>query len=147
MPAQQLQKLQQQQQPQQCACNDGKAPEDRRLGNDRQVFELVKELVTKGELHFFAINVNDYATESYRHSLNDDVMRATDVMIDGRCVLVCGYKDVDKSCAFDFCDSCARVFIVDCAPIGALQADIEVLQVAAIESVVSDTDTLRFPYK
>ena len=86
------------------------------------MFELVKELVTKGELHFFAINVNDYATESnfkvydYRHSLNHDIMRATDVMIGGRCVLVGGCEDVDKSCAFDFRDSGARVFIVDSAP-------------------------------
>ena len=79
----------------------------------------LQELVTKGEfLFFFAINVTDHATESKfdnvygcRHSLNDDIMRAIDVMIGGKCALVCGRGGVDKSCAFDFRDSGARVFM------------------------------------
>ena len=37
----------------------------------------LKELLSKGELLFFAINVNDYVAES----LNDGIMRATDVTL------------------------------------------------------------------
>ena len=55
----------------------------------------LKEMVTKGELLFPAINVNDCVTNSKsdnvyscRHSLNDGVMRATDVMIGGKRVSV-----------------------------------------------------------
>lgn len=35
----------------------------------------------------------------YRHSLLDGLMRATDVMIDGKVVVVYGYGDVGKGCA------------------------------------------------
>ena len=49
---------------------------------------------------------------------------------------------MDKSCSFDFRDSGVCVFIVHCAHICALQACIEVLQVAAIESVVSAIDII-----
>ena len=55
---------------------------------------------------FPAINVNDSVTKSKfdnvygcRHSLPDGIMRATDVMIAGKCVFVAGYGDVGKGCA------------------------------------------------
>ena len=55
---------------------------------------MLKVLITKGELLFFAINVNDCARESKfdnvygcRYSLNDGVMRVTVVMIGGMCVM------------------------------------------------------------
>ena len=96
----------------------------------------------------FAINVNDCAKEpkfdnvyGCRYSLNDGVIRVTDVIIGGK------YGDVDNGCAFALRDSGARVFIADCDPFCALQAFIEVLQVAVIESVVSGTDIFRFPYR
>merc|ERR1712011_29893 len=51
----------------------------------------LKEMAAKGELLFPAINVNDCVTKSKfdnvygcRHSLNDGIMRATDVMIGGK---------------------------------------------------------------
>jgi len=107
----------------------------------------LKEMVTKGELLFPAINVNDCVTKSKfdnvygcRHSLNDGIMRATDVMIGGKRALVCGYGDVGKGCAFALRGSGARVFIAECDPICALQACMEGFQVAAIESVVSEID-------
>jgi len=60
----------------------------------------LKEMAAKGELLFPAINVNDCVTKSKfdnvygcRHSLPDGIMRATDVMIGGKRVLVCGYGD------------------------------------------------------
>merc|ERR1712064_7806 len=75
-----------------------------------------------------------------RHSLNDGIMRATDVMIGGKRALVCGYGDVGKGCAFALRGSGARVFIAECDPICALQACMEGFQVATIESVVSEID-------
>merc|ERR1711878_132840 len=66
----------------------------------------LKEMANKGELLFPAINVNDGVTESKfdnvygcRHSLPDGIMRATDVMIGGKEVVVCGFGDVGKGCA------------------------------------------------
>eukprot|EP00972_Heterocapsa_arctica_P063128 9313466-Heterocapsa_arctica.AAC.1 len=63
-------------------------------------------MVAKGELLFPAINVDDRVTKSKfdnvygsRHSLPDGNMRATDVMIDSKRALVCGYGDVGKSYA------------------------------------------------
>jgi len=60
----------------------------------------------KRELLFPAINVNDSVTKSKfdniygcRHSVIDGLMRATDVMISGKKVLICGYGDVGKGCA------------------------------------------------
>ena len=50
-----------------------------------------------------------------RDSINDGIMRATDVMIDGEYELVCGYGDEDKSCAlrsFDSGASCIFLPIV-----------------------------------
>ena len=55
---------------------------------------------------FPAINVNDSVTKSKfdnvygcRHSLPDGIMRATDVMIAGKCVFIAGFGDVGKGCA------------------------------------------------
>ena len=58
----------------------------------------LEEMEVKGELLFPAINVNDFVTKSKfdniygcRHSLPDSIMRATDVMIGGKRVLIAGY--------------------------------------------------------
>lgn len=55
---------------------------------------------------FPAINVNDSVTKSKfdniygcRHSLPDGIFRATDVMLAGKKVLICGFGDVGKGCA------------------------------------------------
>merc|ERR1711971_1166812 len=60
----------------------------------------------KNELLFPALNVNDSVTKSKfdnvhgcRHSLPDGIMRATDVMIAGKVVVICGYGDVGKGSA------------------------------------------------
>jgi len=64
------------------------------------------EMAKNGSLLFPAINVNDSVTKSKfdnvygcRHSLPDGIMRATDVMLAGKTVLVCGYGDVGKGSA------------------------------------------------
>jgi len=107
----------------------------------------LKEMAAKGELLFPAINVNDCVTKSKfdnvygcRHSLPDGIMRATDVMIGGKRVLICGYGDVGKGSAFAMRGSGARVLISECDPICALQACMEGFQVVAIESVLSEAD-------
>merc|ERR1712014_418467 len=93
----------------------------------------LKEMAAKGELLFPAINVNECVTKSKfdnvygcRHSLPDGIMRATDVMIGGKRVLIAG--------------SGARVLIAECDPICALQACMEGFQVVKIESVLNEVD-------
>jgi adenosylhomocysteinase len=107
----------------------------------------LKEMAAKGELLFPAINVNDCVTKSKfdnvygcRHSLNDGIMRATDVMIGGKIALVAGYGDVGKGCAFALRGSGARVLITEIDPICALQACMEGFQVVTIEEVVGEVD-------
>jgi adenosylhomocysteinase len=101
----------------------------------------------KGTLLFPAINVNDSVTKSKfdniygcRHSLPDGIMRATDVMIGGKTVLVCGYGEVGKGCAQSMRGQGARVLITEIDPICALQAAMEGYQVVRLDDVVSDTD-------
>merc|ERR1712013_853017 len=107
----------------------------------------LKEMAAKGELLFPAINVNDCVTKSKfdnvygcRHSLPDGIMRATDVMIGGKRVLICGYGDVGKGSAFAMRGAGARVLITEIDPICALQACMEGFQVVTMDSVVGEID-------
>merc|ERR1712160_136591 len=107
----------------------------------------LREMATKGELLFPAINVNDCVTKSKfdnvygcRHSLPDGIMRATDVMIGGKRALVCGYGDVGKGCAFALRGAGARVLVTEIDPICALQACMEGFQVVTMEAVVGEID-------
>eukprot|EP00917_Polyrhabdina_sp_WS-2016_P014452 GHVP01031583.1.p1 GENE.GHVP01031583.1~~GHVP01031583.1.p1 ORF type:complete len:268 (+),score=49.64 GHVP01031583.1:748-1551(+) len=100
-----------------------------------------------GTLLFPAINVNDCVTKSKfdniygcRHSLPDGIMRATDVMIGGKKVLVCGYGDVGKGCASAMKGCGARVFVTEIDPICALQALMDGYAVVKLEDVVSEID-------
>jgi len=90
----------------------------------------------KGELKFPAINVNDSVTKSKfdnlygcRHSAVDGVMRATDVMIAGKVVVVAGYGDVGKGTVQAFKGQGARIVVTEVDPICALQASMEGYQV------------------
>merc|ERR1712188_332412 len=107
----------------------------------------LKEMASKGELLFPAINVNDCVTKSNfdnvygcRHSLPDSIMRATDVMIGGKRAMICGYGDVGKGCAAAMRGAGARVIVTECDPICALQACMEGFQVATMDEVVSEID-------
>jgi len=107
----------------------------------------LKEMAAKGTLLVPAINVNDCVTKSKfdnvygcRHSLPDGIMRATDVMIGGKRVLICGYGDVGKGSAFAMRGAGARVIVAEIDPICALQACMEGFQVATLESVVNEID-------
>merc|ERR1711978_280671 len=100
-----------------------------------------------GTLLMKAINVNDSVTKSKfdnvygcRHSLPDGIMRATDVMIAGKKVLVCGYGDVGKGCAQSMKNQGAMVMVTEVDPICALQACMEGIPVVELKTVVSDID-------
>merc|ERR1711904_745897 len=107
----------------------------------------LREMAKKGELLMPAINVNDCVTKSKfdnvfgcRHSLPDGIMRATDVMIGGKTVLICGFGDVGKGSAASMRAGGARVLISEIDPICALQACMEGYQVVKLESVVDQVD-------
>ena len=84
------------------------------------------------ELLFPAFNVNDAVTKSKfdnlygcRHSGIDGIMRATDVMIAGKVVVVAGYGDVGKGVCQSMRGQGARVIVTEIDPICALQASME----------------------
>jgi adenosylhomocysteinase len=94
-----------------------------------------------------AINVNDSVTKSKfdnlygcRESLLDGIKRATDVMIAGKVVVVCGYGDVGKGCAQSARSLGARVLITEIDPICALQASMEGYEVTTLEEAVKIGD-------
>jgi adenosylhomocysteinase len=87
----------------------------------------LKQMAAKGELLMRCINVNDSVTKSKfdnnygcRHSLPDSIMRATDVMIAGKQVVICGYGEVGKGCAAAMKACGARVVVAEVDPICAL---------------------------
>jgi adenosylhomocysteinase len=105
------------------------------------------QMARNGELLFPAINVNDSVTKSKfdnlygcRESLADGIKRATDVMIAGKAVVICGYGDVGKGCAQSMRGFGARVIISEIDPICALQAAMEGYEVAALDDVVAKAD-------
>jgi adenosylhomocysteinase len=105
------------------------------------------EMMQAGTLRFPAINVNDAVTKSKfdnlygcRHSIIDGLNRATDVMLAGKAVVVCGYGDVGKGCAQALKGQGARVIITEIDPICALQAALEGYQVTTLEDVVGTAD-------
>lgn len=108
-----------------------------------RLYQMAKE----NRLLFPAINVNDSVTKSKfdnnygcRHSLPDGIMRATDVMIAGKQVVVCGYGDVGKGCAQAMKAAGARVCITEVDPICALQAAMEGIPCVRLEDVVETAD-------
>jgi len=97
-----------------------------------------------GELKLPAININDSCTKSKfdnlygcRESLADGIKRATDVMVAGKVVVVCGYGDVGKGSAHAMKSLGARVVVTEVDPINALQAAMEGYEVTTMEEVAS----------
>lgn len=87
----------------------------------------LNQMAAGGELLLRAINVNDCVTKQKfdniygcKHSLPDGIMRATDVMIAGKNVVICGYGDVGKGCAASMKACGARVVVNEIDPICAL---------------------------
>ncbi|MBQ9201255.1 MAG: adenosylhomocysteinase [Bacteroidales bacterium] len=105
------------------------------------------QMMSAGQLLFPAFNVNDSVTKSKfdnlygcRESLADGIKRATDVMIAGKVVVVCGYGNVGKGCAQSMRDYGARVIINEIDPICALQAAMEGYEVKPVEDSLAEGD-------
>jgi adenosylhomocysteinase len=103
------------------------------------------QMLDEGKLLFPAFNVNDSVTKSKfdnlygcRESLADGIKRATDIMLAGKVVVVCGYGDVGKGCARSMMAYGARVIVTEIDPICALQAAMEGFEVTTIEDALSE---------
>ena len=105
------------------------------------------QLAREGKLLFPAINVNDSVTKSKfdnlygcRESLVDGIRRATDIMLAGKKVLVCGYGDVGKGSVKSLKGSGTRIHVTEIDPICALQAAMEGYRVVNLDDVVEEID-------
>ena len=105
------------------------------------------ERMAKGTLPMPAINVNDSVTKSKfdnkygcKESAVDAVRRATDVMLAGKRVVVCGYGDVGKGTAASFRGAGSIVTVTEIDPICALQACMDGYEVKRLETAVSNAD-------
>lgn len=101
----------------------------------------------EGVLPFPAMNVNDAVTKSKfdnkygtRHSLIDGINRATDMLMGGKNVLICGYGDVGKGCAEAMAGQGARVKVTEADPINALQALMDGFSVVTVDQAISEAD-------
>ena len=105
------------------------------------------EMAKAGTLKVPAINVNDSVTKSKfdnlygcRESLIDGIKRATDVMVAGKQVVICGYGDVGKGCAASMRGQGARVLVTEIDPICALQAAMEGYEVTTMDEAAPVAD-------
>ena len=105
------------------------------------------QMLEEGKLMFPAINVNDSVTKSKfdnlygcRESLADGIKRATDIMLAGKVVVVCGYGDVGKGCARSMKSYGSRVIVTEIDPICALQAAMEGFEVKTVEDSLHEGD-------
>ncbi|MEZ4842383.1 MAG: adenosylhomocysteinase, partial [Flavobacteriaceae bacterium] len=94
-----------------------------------------------------AINVNDSVTKSKfdnkygcRESAVDAIRRATDVMLAGKRVVVCGYGDVGKGTAASFRGAGSIVTVTEIDPICALQAAMDGYEVKKLDTVIGNAD-------
>jgi len=108
-----------------------------------RLYQMMKD----GKLLFPAFNVNDSVTKSKfdnlygcRESLADGIKRATDVMVAGKTVVVCGYGDVGKGCCQSMRGFGARVIVTEIDPICALQAAMEGYEVKTVEDSLDEGD-------
>jgi adenosylhomocysteinase len=105
------------------------------------------ERMAKGTLPMPAINVNDSVTKSKfdnkygcKESAVDAVRRATDLMLAGKRVVVCGYGDVGKGTAASFRGAGSIVTVTEIDPICALQACMDGYEVKRLETVIGTAD-------
>ena len=105
------------------------------------------ERMKAGTLYMPAINVNDSVTKSKfdnkygcKESAVDAVRRATDTMLAGKRVVVCGYGDVGKGTAASFRGAGSIVTVTEIDPICALQAAMDGFEVKKLDTVVATAD-------
>ena len=107
------------------------------------------ERMKAGTLPMPAINVNDSVTKSKfdnkygcKESAVDAVRRATDIMLAGKRVVVCGYGDVGKGTAASFKGAGSIVTVTEIDPICALQAAMDGFEVKRLETVAPNADII-----
>ncbi len=107
------------------------------------------ERMKAGTLHLPAINVNDAVTKSKfdnkygcKESAVDAVRRATDTMLAGKRVVVCGYGDVGKGTAASFKGAGSIVTVTEVDPICALQAAMDGFEVKKLATVTPTADII-----
>ncbi|MFI0425708.1 MAG: adenosylhomocysteinase [Flavobacterium sp.] len=107
------------------------------------------ERVKAGTLPMPAINVNDSVTKSKfdnkygcKESAVDAIRRATDVMLAGKRVVVCGYGDVGKGTAASFRGAGSIVTVTEIDPICALQAAMDGFEVKKLDTVIKTADII-----
>ncbi|MFT5213456.1 MAG: adenosylhomocysteinase [Patiriisocius sp.] len=105
--------------------------------------------VKAGTLPMPAINVNDSVTKSKfdnkygcKESAVDAIRRATDIMLAGKRVTVCGYGDVGKGTAASFKGAGSIVTVTEIDPICALQAAMDGFEVKRLETIVANSDII-----
>ena len=105
------------------------------------------ERMKNGTLPLPAINVNDSVTKSKfdnkygcKESAVDAIRRATDVMMAGKRVVVCGYGDVGKGTAASFRGAGAIVSVTEIDPICALQAAMDGYEVKKLSTITGNAD-------
>ena len=108
----------------------------------------LQEMLANGELKVPAVNVNDSVTKSKndnrygcRHSLNDAVKRATDMLLAGRRALVIGYGDVGKGSSASLRQEGMIVRVAEVDPICAMQACMDGFEV--VSAYVDGSNTGR----
>ena len=96
------------------------------------------DMLTNNDLKVPAIDVNASVTKSKndnrygcRHSLNDAIKRATDMLLAGKKALVVGYGDVGKGSAASLRQEGMIVRIVEIDPICAMQACMDGFEVVS----------------
>jgi adenosylhomocysteinase len=107
------------------------------------------ERMKNGTLYMPAINVNDSVTKSKfdnkygcKESAVDAVRRATDIMLAGKRVIVCGYGDVGKGTAASFRGAGSIVTVTEIDPICALQAAMDGFEVKKLNTVLATADII-----
>ena len=110
-----------------------------------RLYERQKE----GKLPLPAININDSVTKAKfdnkfgcRESAVDAVRRATDLMLAGKKVVICGYGDVGKGTAASFSAAKCIVTVTEIDPICALQASMDGYQVKKLNNIISEMDII-----
>src|SRR5690606_41923151 len=107
------------------------------------------ERVKNGTLVMPAINVNVSVTKSKfdnkygcKESAVDAIRRATDLMLAGKRVGVCGYGDVGKGTAASFRGAGSIVTVTEIDPIRALQAAMDGYEAKRLETEVGNADII-----
>lgn len=105
------------------------------------------QLSKAGRLIVPAINVSDSVIKQSfdnlyccRESILDGLKRATDVMLGGKKVVVCGFGEVGKGCCAALKALGAVVYVTEVDPICALQAAMEGFRVIQLEDMVQQVD-------